>query len=255
MTRTLARALRVGARYCGPPDTANGGYVSGLLAAELAQASPAVSVRLLAPVPLERELEILRAGDGLELRDPGDAPGEKPLAVARPTGFLDDPPAAPSFVGIGSGSRRCRAFETHPFPRCFVCGPERPTPDGLAIWPERLAEGWVGAEWTVAASLVDDAGAVRPEFIWAALDCASSFALLEPTEAQAFEPMVLGTLVARVSGCLRAGEIARVGAWSEGFSGRRGVGGTAVWGGDGRLIGVARATWVSLAGRSGSSAS
>ena len=54
-------ALSVDARFCGPPGMANGGYVAGMLARELAGA---VEVTLRAPAPLGTELEVREGEDG-----------------------------------------------------------------------------------------------------------------------------------------------------------------------------------------------
>ena len=61
----------------------------------------------------------------------------------------------------------------HPFPACFSCGIARPGSDGLGLRPGLLPgrEGVTAASWRPDGSLADAAGQVRPEFVWAALDC------------------------------------------------------------------------------------
>ena len=53
--------LTVPRRYCGPPESGNGGWVSGSLAAHVRTSGPlpAVSVRLSAPPPLERPMPVV----------------------------------------------------------------------------------------------------------------------------------------------------------------------------------------------------
>jgi len=243
----VAAIVEISERFCGPPGIANGGYVAGLLALHRAGTADASEVRLLAGVPLQEPLELLTTESGATLRRVADS---QILAEARPAEWSAPPlPPPPELDAIRGRSERCRAFRSHPFPGCFVCGPERSPGDGLAIWPVALEDGRVAAIWEPHESLVDARGEVRPEYVWAALDCTSSFALLEPESADRYVPMVLGTLVARLHSPLRRGETAIVSGWSEGFEGRKGIGGTAVHTTQGRLVGVARAIWISLAGR------
>ena len=56
--------------------------------------------------------------------------------------------------------------ERHPFPSCFVCGPDRA--DGLRIAPGRVAGQEMSADvWSPSADLAGPDGVVRPEFLWA----------------------------------------------------------------------------------------
>jgi hypothetical protein len=57
----MTRALVIDPRFCGPPDSGNGGYVCGLLAAA---AGGAVAVRLKRPPPLGVPLDLTEA-DGV----------------------------------------------------------------------------------------------------------------------------------------------------------------------------------------------
>ena len=90
----------VPARFCGPPESGNGGWVSGHAAA-LLQPGPdeAVTVRLRTPPPLDRELTVqtgsARGHRTLEVHD-----GEHPVAEATTTARLDAGgiPAAVSFA-------------------------------------------------------------------------------------------------------------------------------------------------------------
>jgi hypothetical protein len=107
----------------------------------------------------------------------------------------------------------------------------------------------VAALWTPDASLCDARGRVAPEFVWAVLDCPTAFPLLESEAARALEPMVLAKLCVALDGELVAGETARVVAWPIAQEGKRGTAGAAVFSESGAVVGRARATWVSLAGR------
>ena len=66
------------------------------------------------------------------------------------------------------------------FPDCFVCGMNRRPGDGLRIFPGPVAglALWA-APWTPDPSVAGPDGRVRPEVVWAALDCPSGIAAAE----------------------------------------------------------------------------
>jgi len=63
----VSETLTIPARFNGPPGSANGGYVCGLVATLVGGEEVAVSLR--APPPLERQLAVLRDGERVEVRD------------------------------------------------------------------------------------------------------------------------------------------------------------------------------------------
>ncbi|HEU0201657.1 MAG TPA: hypothetical protein VFR86_14635, partial [Burkholderiaceae bacterium] len=133
----------------------------------------------------------------------------------------------------------------HPFPTCFVCGPRRSTGDGLRIFPGRVAgQSLVAAPWYPDASLANGANDVRPEFVWAALDCTSAFAVMPVAEGRA---IVLGELSARIERAVMVGEKCVAVGWPLGVDGRKRFAGSAIYSGDGDLVAVARATWIEVA--------
>ena len=83
----------------------------------------------------------------------------------------------------------------------------------------------------------------------AALDSSTSFPLLEPESARALEPLLLGRLCVAIEGTLRAGERALVLAWPLEREGRRLAAGGALFAENGARVAIARAVWVSVAGR------
>jgi hypothetical protein len=235
--------LVVAARFCGPPGIANGGYVAGLLARGI---SGPAEVTLRAPTPLDTRVKLELGADGSRsLQLAGTE-----LARATPASLELELRAAPDPLETEARAGGCRAMRTHPFPACFVCGPARADGDGLRVFPGMVAESdAVAALWTPDASLCDARGRVAPEFLWAVLDCPSAFPLLESEAARALEPMVLAKLCVALDGELRAGERARVVAWPIAQEGKRGTAGAAIFSEAGAVVGRARATWVSLAGR------
>src|SRR5205814_4453606 len=87
--------------------------------------------------------------------------------------------------------------QEHPFPTCFVCGPQRDVGDGLRILVARLDGQDLSADlWVPDAGLAGPDGTVRPEFVWAALDCPSGIGAFgdEPADGP---PVLLGRLAVR----------------------------------------------------------
>jgi len=223
--------VMIGSRFCGPPGAGNGGYCAGVAAAGM---QGAVEVTLRKPLPVERALR-RENGNGVRLWD-----GETLLLEAKAVALALDPPAAPSFAVAQAMSRGFAGFETHPFPACFVCGLARAAGDGLRIFAGGDADdGIVAAPWIPDASLAGADGRVRPEFLWAALDCPGYFAIAAPGETA-----VLGRMTAEVEPAVSPGARCVVVAWAVGRSGRKLHAGTALFDADGELRGRSAQTWI-----------
>ena len=235
----MNQTITIERRYCGPPDSGNGGYVSGRLAAYIE--GPA-AVRLQVPPPLDVEMEVREADGGVEM-----VHGETVVATGRPAQVTLDVPPPPDYAGAEAAARSYAGFRSHPFPTCFVCGPQRKEGDGLRIFPGRLPGTKVLASPWIPGETVGDAdGKVRPEFIWAALDCPGAFTFGVPDGSA----MVLGELAAALQGRIEVGERCVVVGWELARDGRRHYTGTAVYSASGDCRGLARATWFEVpAGR------
>src|SRR5262249_12189033 len=98
--------------------------------------------------------------------------------------------------------------------------------------------------WVPDASLTDAGGAVRPEFLWAALDCPSGWAAIVEAGGR---PSVLGEIAGRIVGAVRVGERCVVLGWPLGGEGRERFAGSGILGDDGTLRAVARTIWIGLA--------
>ncbi len=239
-------AIRIERRFCGPPGSANGGYVAGRLAAFV---GAAVRVRLHLPPPLETSLVVREQAGGVRL-DHGDVP----IAEASPADVQLAVPRVPTFGEAVSAARSFRGLERHPYRGCFVCGTERPERDGLRIFAGPVpGKALVAAPWIPDASLAGDDGLVRREFVWAALDCPGAFAFDIPRDGS----VLLGELAARLLGNVVAEQPYVVSAWHLGRSGREGRKhevATAIHDESGACRGVARATWIEVASASRSAA-
>jgi hypothetical protein len=238
--------MRIAARFCGPPNSANGGYCSGVLAGHWLRAagrSQPVEVTLRKPPPLERDLQVELDGERTLLKD-----GAELVAEARAAALDVTPPEAPSFEQAIRMSRHYVGHARHHFPTCFVCGPARQAGDGLRIFPGAEQPGeLVAAPWLPHVSLAAASGAVPNELLWAALDCIGYFAAASPS----YPIALLGRMTAEVSSSVRAGERCVVVGWAlgrESAKTRKLDAGTAVFGESGKLLGCARQTWIVVAG-------
>lgn len=219
-------------RFHGPPTSGNGGYVCGLLAAHVE--GPA-AVRLRAPPPLEVELEVRHSADGASLLHDGAT-----IAEARASSVELEVPAPPSDAEVEAGARAFRGFQSHYFPSCFVCGPERDAGDGLRIFAGPVAgRALVAAPWEPEACLGGPDGEVLPVFLWSALDCPGAFAIPEVERGV----LLLGELAVALSGGISVGERCSVVAWVLGREGRKHFSGSALFSAAGVCQAVARATW------------
>lgn len=235
----------IDARFCGPPRSANGGYVCGLMAGRLASrlaghlaGGGAVTVRLKAPPPLAERMRLDYSDTGAKLTHGATLVAEAKAGVLG----LDVPPA-PAWSLAETASRGFVGFTHHQFPGCFVCGTGRLPGDGLRLFPGAMPGGpVVAAPWIPDASLRGDDGKVAPEFLWAALDCPGTFAIRHDT---ANKTLVLGEFCAAVGHDIRPGEHCVVVAWPLRSEGRKFLAGTAVFRGD-RLIAHAQATWIEV---------
>lgn len=228
--------FEIAQRFRGPPRSGNGGYVAGRVAAALGRTA---AVRLKAPPPLQTLLK-LESGDGLvRLLD-----GDKLIAEGRTATLELQPPPAPSLQQAEAAVPAFRGFRSHIFPGCFVCGPEREQADGLRIFPGALdGSEVVAAPWTPDASLGDESGGVKHEFLWAALDCTSAFAVMDLPDGLA---IVLGELAVDITGSLSVDQPCIAQGWPIGAEGRKRFAGSALYTPEGQPVAVARAVWVEV---------
>ncbi|MEW2360341.1 hypothetical protein [Spirillospora sp. NPDC029432] len=218
-------------RFRGPAGSGNGGYVAGLLAGHVA--SDTVTVTLRRPPPLDTELHVATDDDrgiGARLWD-----GEERLVAEALAGAIVVPAVPPvPYEEALEAAEKYRAAERHPFPGCFVCGPEREPGDGLRLEPGPVAEGTVAAPWVPAEP-------PEPEIMWSVLDCPGGLSY-----GQDDPPVVLGTMTAQVTELPEAGERCVVMGLARTREGRRLHAATAAYGADGRLLGRAEQIWIEV---------
>ncbi|MFC7361078.1 hypothetical protein [Nocardioides astragali] len=218
--------LIVPRRFCGPPDSGNGGWTAGALAA----------------------------------LDDADSPGNRcdagfgGAAIATATrverALVEVDPVAPDVAASAEASYPGHDF--HPFPTCFACGTGREEGDGLRIFPGRVGAGphgvVVAATWTPHPTLREDWHTYVDEHprgsvatTWAALDCIGGWA-----GDLAERLMVLGRMTARVDDLPVIGEPHVVVGEGRGQDGRKTFTASTLYDSDGRVVATAEHTWIAV---------
>jgi hypothetical protein len=240
----MTNTITIDRRFCGPPDSGNGGYVCGVLASHLGAPG---EVTLRRPPPLKTPMTVAESDGGtLRLLDQDEVVAE---ATPGPDNLGLDVPAPPSVAEARAASARSRYLahpDQHPFPTCFVCGPAREPKDGLRILVAPLDGRDLSADvWIPDPELTDADRAVRPEFVWAALDCPSGIGAMGDAPPKG-PPFVLGRLsVRQLLPVLPAAPLVVVG-WRIGEAGRKLLAGSALFTARDQLAALARATWIRL---------
>jgi hypothetical protein len=229
--------LTIEERYHGPPDAGHGGYSSGVIA----QFVPAdtVQVTLLKPVPLERALDAESSGEVLRVADSGT-----PIAEATPsdTDVTADLPPPVTYQESVLATIGYVGYKSHPTPTCLVCGIQREAGDGLRLFAGPMrGKKMVAAPWVPDLWVTGKDGGVRPEMIWAALDCPGGWALTDFVPGKLAR---LGTMTARLMRPVEPGKRYVVAGWPLGSEGRKLFCGTVVYDDSGAVCAAARSTWV-----------
>ncbi|QGZ93276.1 hotdog family protein [Terricaulis silvestris] len=229
----MTRTISIASRFNGPPGSGNGGYVCGLLAKEIDGPSQAI---LRVPPPLEKPLTLEADSYLATLHD-----GDVLVGEAKPVAFDLVAPPAPTLAEARDAAKRYAGFADHRYPTCFVCGQSRPAHDGLDLFTGKVeGRDMVACTWTPGADLADANGIVRPEFIHAALDCPSYWAL-----THAGKPALLASLTASIDAALpRTGEELIVAAWPIREDGRKHWGAAVLYTAQGAVIARAEALWI-----------
>lgn len=184
-------------------------------------------------MPLDQPLDLLEDGEGRRLLD-----GETLVAEARSLPGLEvEEPAPVSLEEARRAAERYRAPSDGLFSQCFVCGRAREDSFEVFAGPvegrEVVATPWTPPTWTAG-----DDGEVRPEFVWAVLDCPTYFASHLEGE------LTLSMLVrqrAQLLGPVVAGAEQVVMAWPIEQDGRKRLAGAAVLSPAGEALAIAEA--------------
>lgn len=230
----MSTQVSIPQRFNGPLGSGNGGYCSGLFA-NLLDGHAAVNLRR--PIPLEEPLDVVsRDGEARVLH------GEELIAEVQPC----PPPTidVPGPVGpdeARDAAARYRGASEGVFSECFVCGLAREDALGVFAGPvadrELVASPWAPPRWSGGED-----GAVRPELVWAVLDCPTVFAAFLGSNADPLAYLV------RMNAELREpvpvdGEYVAV-AWPAWRDGRKHRAGSALFSADGEVLAVAEALMI-----------
>jgi hypothetical protein len=234
------QTLTIARRFCGPPNSGNGGYVCGMLARHIPGAA---AVALRAPPPLETELDVVEVEAGRwELRQ-----GTATIAIGRSTKLDTNRLERATYDEAVEAEKHTPI--TSQLPMCFVCGADRAPGDGLRLFAGPLARQDAvvfAVPWTPDPSLAAADGLVAPEFVWSALDCPTGFVCVFDRETRGSNdlPILLGTLSVRIEGRPRPGERCVVTSWQTGSEGRRLIAEAALFGEEENVLAVGHAVWV-----------
>jgi hypothetical protein len=249
--------LTIPGRFRGPARSGNGGWTCGSLAEQVPSTAelPTVQVTLRSPPPLETALPVRQLaadhpdnprGQAVTVLLGGDTLVAEALEVDDELATVEqvDEPTAAEVMGHYPGLRN------HPFPGCFVCGPDREPGDGLRIFPGPVPGrgGTVASLWTPAASLavsgdLVDTGVERVDTAtaWAALDCVGGWS--EDLEGR---PMVLGRMTCRVDALPVVGEEHVVVGQLRGSEGRKSFTASTLYDSDHRVVATAEHVWLAI---------
>ncbi len=228
--------FEIAERFRGPPDSGNGGYTCGLIARHMD--GPA-RVVLRTPPPLDRPIRTVRDGDGVSA-----FAGDTLVGKAVPAEVKIDLPPIPDADGLAA-ARRTYLDEAghHAIPGCFVCGPKRSPDEALCLFTGPVPGSRVNADvWTPDEGYAGEDGLARPEFIWAALDCPTAFALRHGDT----KLCLLGSLTAEIYRRPAPGETLIAMAWKQRVDGRKNYADGALVDASGKVIAAANAVWIEL---------
>lgn len=234
-----ATFLTVPGRFVGPPGMGNGGYSCGRFAERVE--GPA-EVTLRRPVPLDRPLQSVPGRDTMIVV--GDEDGT--IAEVRPVAPLDEiePPVRPTLEQVRRyGQDSPFLTEEHPYPGCFVCGPEHPEGLHIHAGPVEGRPDVCSGILEPRESLPSTDGALDSEVVWAALDCPG----LTADRLRTAGPHLLGRLTVELIAPVPNDVSSVVVGWGLGSEGRKFYSGCALLTPEGDLLARSRAVWIALA--------
>ncbi len=232
----MPQQIEIPARFNGPPNSGNGGYSCGVIAAFID--GPA-RVRLHQPPPLDHNMDVR----DIENQAVGLFDGDNHIGTAWPAEFELDCPTPPSLDEAQAARNISPLYDNHPLASCFVCGTARQPEDGLCLHCGPVG-GWhlLACNWTPQPDLLNEQGLIRDEIIWSALDCPGFAGCYGDDPAMA----LLGELEARILKPIPGQQELVVYAWPLGRDGRKGWGGAAIASAEGEIYAYSRSLWIEL---------
>lgn len=226
-------SLTIPDRFAGPPFAVNGGYAVGILAERLGVRG--LHAQLRAPVPLSTPVEVVVDATEGSITHHG-----RTLVTGTPVSLLDRTAPRVDFItaAVAAGGTD-RA--THPFPDCFVCGPNRSATDGMHLFAGEVSPGLVAVSWRPSLWQADPTGMVPLRLVTAALDCPSIFPFAEPGGRA-----LLAAMTFEVVRLPHVSEHLVVTGWARGRDGRKMHGAAAISTADGEVVARSNTLWVAV---------
>lgn len=228
-------------RYEGPPNIAQGGYISGIMAMYLNSATVEVTMRN--PTPMDKSLILdLSTPDRVFMYD-----GERLLNEAYPAELDLNIPKPISLDEAKKASLRHRI--EMPYPNCFGCGSGRAEDDGLHLRSgpvqgrDLVAIDWVPRSTVVGAKEGEE---VPEPIVWAAMECPTARAMQYGGLRQADELVLLGRMTTRVNVLPRVGQVCFFMGWPIERSGRKIALGGSLHDESGDILVMTRLTFIVL---------
>lgn len=226
-------------QFCGPPNSGNGGYCCGLLAAGIR--GPA-SAMLKARIPLDIGLRLEIGDQVTELFDgEGSIIGAGRAALPTDLPVVPDPPSMAQAI---DAETRHLGHTGRYHPICFTCGPERAEGEGLRVFPGQVQgadAGYLACPWTPHPNFADAEGLIPIDVIWGALDCPGFFSWVVK---EGRHGALLGTMTGEVLRRPAAGETCIVTSWPIARDGRKEMAGVALHTPQGELLARAHQVWI-----------
>ncbi len=222
--------------YNGPPQSANGGYLIGLLGKYL---EGSYMSRLFAPPPLDTPMRIMRNEDGsVDVYD-----GNQIIAHAEQAIFEKPELPQSSMEEAAKGARKYVGLDlTYKYHHCFVCGMARPIADGLHIYAGPIDSSTFGAPWYPLKLHADKEGMILPEFIIGALDCPAGIACMgSPPKL-----LILGSMWVNIVANAPTGIDYFILSACEKVEGRKHYGSSILYDTNQRLIAYSKSIWISI---------
>jgi hypothetical protein len=226
--------VTIPARFNGPETSANGGYAFGVVAGFLTEPAE-VTLRL--PPRLDHPMQVVDDEQGIVRMMDRDALVAEGASVAA----IDvEPPVRPSLADAEEALARHPGRGKHfAMSNCVVCSPHRADSLGVCAGPLEGAPEIGSAPFVPDDSVAED-GVVRPEVVWAVLDCPS----FPQSLWSQLKVAMLGRMAAERLRDVAVGERLVALGWPIESEGRKRVTGSALLDADGELVARARATWI-----------
>lgn len=235
--------ITIGHQFNGPPTSGQGGYSAGMVARYIEGPS---EVTLKKPPPLDRPLSMERGDSGLiRMMD-----GEEVIAEGKSCQVAREFPKSPTLEATHAAERNYLGLTNLPFPTCYGCGTERGEGAGLRIFSGPVdGTELVAGTWTPDQYMSGENTVVRPEFVWAALDCPGGWGTLLHYFKDGMPPgsfSLLGRMQAALLSPVLCGERYIVSGWPKGQEGRKFYSGMGIFTEQGEPLALGGQTWIFL---------